>query len=305
VKVRKSYHINQSPLYQLRSKKRLSELLGIPLSALIKLSKSDSNYKKFSIKKNGKARAVEAPKPFLSVIHRKLFGFLRRLVVPDYLHSGVKKRSHVTNATAHTGENELAKIDIKAFYPSTKRENIYQFFRCSLLCSPDVSKLLTEFCTVDYHIPTGSQISQVLAFHCNRELFDEISQLSITKNITFTCYVDDLSFSGSKVPPSFLWEIKKVIVKYGYRYHKEHRYPKSKVKVVTGVAIRGGNVLVKNAHHQSIHGLQEKLRNDTITERELKSLVGMLNSASQLDSRYGKLSKVVGKQRISPPNKAN
>ena len=292
-------------MYQLRSKRRLAEILGIPQSSLIKLSKSDSNYKKFSITKNGKPRAVETPKPFLAAIHRKLFGYLRRLEVPDYLHSGVKKRSHITNATAHIGVNELAKIDIKSFYPSTKRESIYQFFRCSMLCSPDVSKLLTDFCTVDSHIPTGSQISQVLAFHCNKELFDEISQLSKENDISFTCYVDDLSFSGKKVPPSFLWEVKKLIVKYGYRYHKEHRYSKSKVKVVTGVAIRGDEVLVKNAHHQSIHELQEKLSNGIISDSELKSLVGMLNSASQLDARYGKLSKVVGKQSISPPNKAN
>ncbi len=305
MKTRKPYPLNQSPLYRLRSKKRLSELLGIPLSSLTKLSKSDSNYKKFTIFKKQKPRLVETPKPFLASIHRKLFGLLRRLEVPDYLHSGVKKRSHVTNAARHTGEYELAKIDIKAFYPSTKRECIYQFFRRSLSCSPDVSSLLTDFCTVDGHIPTGSQISQALAFHSNRELFDEIDLLSKKFDISFTCYVDDLSFSGKNVPPSFLWEAKKIIVKYGYRYHKEHRYSESKVKIVTGVAIRGNELLVKNAHHLSIHELQIKLNNGTISESELNSFLGMLNSASQLSARYGKLSKIVGKQRVSPPNKSN
>lgn len=298
MKIRKSYPLNQSPLYQLRSKKRLAELLSVPLSSLVKLSKSDSNYKKFSIVKNGKSRLVETPKPFLETIHKKLFGLLRRLEVPEYLHSGVKKRSHVSNAESHKGKNELAKIDIKAFYPETKRESIYQFFRQALSCSPDVSSILTDFCTVDGHIPTGSQISQVLAFHSNKGLFDEIDQLSNEYGITFTCYVDDLSFSGKKVPPSFLWEVKKLIVKYGYRYHKEHHYSESKVKVVTGVAIKGDEVLVKNAHHLSIYQLQQKLNNGTISEKEFNSLLGMLNSASQVSVRYGKLSKVMGKRKI-------
>ena len=55
----------------------------------------------------------------------------------------------------------------------------------------------------------------------------------------------------------------------------------------------------------AIHELQEKLRSEVITDRELKSLIGMLNSASQLDARYGKLSKIVGRNRVSPPNNGN
>ncbi len=293
-KIRK-YPIDQSPLYLLKSKKKLSELLGVSQTRLVKLSKSDSNYKIFTIYKNNKPRRVEVPKKQLEIIHKRLFNLLKRIETPEYLHSGVKKRSHVTNASAHTGCNELAKIDIKSFYPSTERETIYQFFRRSLLCSPDVSKILTDCCTVNNHIPTGSQISQVLAFHANKGLFDKIENLSRHHDVTFTCYVDDLSFSGNTVSPAFLWEVKKLIFNHGYKYHKEYRYPRSRVKVVTGVAIKDNQALVLNSHHKSIHMLREKLKNNEISKPEINSLIGMLNSASQLNRRYGKLSKTISK----------
>jgi len=289
------YPIDQSPLYRLNSKKKLSVLLGISLARLVKLSKSENNYKIFTIYKNDKPRRVEAPKKHLEAIHKKLFKLLKRIETPDYLHSGVKKRSHVTNASAHTGTNELAKIDIKSFYPSTQRETIYQFFRRVLCCSPDVSKILTDCCTVNNHIPTGSQISQVLAFHSNKGLFDEIYNLSRNNGITFTCYVDDLSFSGHVVTPSFLWEVKKLIFNRGYKYHKEHRYPRNKVKVVTGVAIRDDQALVMNSHHKSIHKLREQLKSNEISKTEVSSLIGMLNSASQLNKHYGNISKSISK----------
>ena len=282
----KKYPIDQSPLYKLKSKKRLAEIFSIELKMLITISNSSENYKIFTISKNGKERVVETPKLHLEKIHNRLFRLFRRIEHPGYLHSGVKRKSHVTNALAHVGENELSKIDIKSFFPSTIRNTVYNFYRNRLYCSPDVAEILTKLSCVNNHIPTGSQISQSLAFLANETMFDEINNFSKENGVEFTLYVDDLTFSCKKIPKSFIWNIKKIINKYGYKYHKEFRYSKDKVKLVTGVATDKNEILLRNKHHKSIHELHEKVKQGKIKEKELHSLFGKINSASNINKKY-------------------
>src|SRR5690606_23995242 len=206
-------------------------------------------------------------------------------------HSGIKGRSHVTNALAHLNCKSLVKLDIKKFYQSTSREAIYKFFLSDLQCVPDVSKILSSLCSVNDHVPTGSRISQLIAYYSAKAMFDEINGIAKSGGITFTVYVDDLSFSGDKIPGELIWEVKKVIVKHGYKYHKEVRYAEESTKVVTGIALKNSNALVRNKHHKNIYELYTKYLEGEISEKELKQLSGMLNSASQVSEKYLNISK--------------
>lgn len=124
------YSIDQSPLYKLRNKRKLSSFFGLKLCDLNKLlSKGSDNYRIFYIKKLGKKpRQVQAPKPILKRIHNRLFEFLKRIEIPDYMYSGMKGRSYIDNAKSHIGIEPLIKLDISDFFPSTKRHHIYDFF---------------------------------------------------------------------------------------------------------------------------------------------------------------------------------
>lgn len=283
----KKYHYNQSPFYRLRSKKKLSDLLNIPLSSIQFLAKNSSNFKVFDvIGKNKKPREVQVPKKLLETLHRRLFIFLSRLEAPDYLHSGTKKRSHITNAQSHKGCVELSKLDIKSFFQSTTRDAVYRFFNNTMECSQDVSELLSGCCTYGGHIPTGSKISQALAFHCNKNLFDKIDEISTSHGSVFTCYVDDLTFSGPSISPQMIWEIKKQIHISGYSYHKESNFKASDPKVVTGVVIHKNELYVLNRHHKAIFDLRAKYDTGEIILSEIDSLKGMLNSAGQINEKF-------------------
>ncbi|NVK37482.1 MAG: RNA-directed DNA polymerase [Gammaproteobacteria bacterium] len=283
----KKYHYNQSPLYRLRSKKKLSDLLNTPLSSIQFLAKNNSNFKVFDvIGKNNKPREVQVPKKLLEALHRRLFILLSRLETPDYLHSGTKKRSHITNAQSHKKCIELSKLDIKSFFQSITRDSVYRFFNKTMECSPDVSEILSGCCTYDGHIPTGSKISQALAFHCNKDLFDKINGISNSYESVFTCYVDDLTFSGSSISKQMIWEIKKQIHRSGYSYHKESNFKASDPKVVTGVVIHRNELYVLNRHHKAIYDLREKYDSGEITLSEIDSLKGMLNSAGQINEKF-------------------
>ena len=110
------------------SRKKLAALLGFDLSVLEGLSAATNNFRTFEIKQGIKLRKVEVPKRRLERIHRKRFSLLERIEKPEYLHSGIKGRSYITNAKVHTGSVPLVKLDLKKFYPSVDGARAYRFF---------------------------------------------------------------------------------------------------------------------------------------------------------------------------------
>lgn len=78
-----------------------------------------------------------------------------------------------------------------------------------MLCERDVAALITRISTYQGHLPTGSPASPVLAFYANTNLFSDIDDVTRANNVKWTCYVDDLSFSGTKVTPRFTYLAKK------------------------------------------------------------------------------------------------
>lgn len=82
----------------------------------------DSLYNSFprTIEKNGKTktRQIEHPILELRLIQKKLVRLLDRIQPPDYLHSGFRGRSYITNALQHDCTVPIAKIDIKSFFPA-------------------------------------------------------------------------------------------------------------------------------------------------------------------------------------------
>ena len=291
----KVYPLNQSVFFKLRSKRRLSKILGTSTENLQKLtSLGDDNYHQFEIKPEGrKARKVEHPKPRLERIHARIFALLRRVAPPFYLHSGIKRRSYVTNAESHLGEHPVGKLDIQSFYPSTTYQHVYQFFRNTLYCEPDIATILTKLTTVNGHIPTGSCLSQILAFYSHLDMFEKISILSSKSKITMTCYVDDITFSGENVTPRFLFQVKKIIHQRGLKYHKEQIYQCDDAKLITGVIIKKNESKVPNKLQLAIY--RGVLRIDDHSSDELRSLAGKCNAAAQIEPGFLSLARRVRK----------
>ena len=292
----KTYPLEQCALYKLRNKRRLAALLNISPDRLHRLLiLGDRNYHQFEIRPQGrKPRQVEQPKKHLERVHTRVFTLLKRVTPPPYLHSGIKGKSYVTNARSHLGDHPVGQLDIMSFYPSTTHQHVYKFFRKSLLCAPDIARILTRLTTVSGHVPTGSCISQLLAFYAHKEMFDEIYALASQAGITMTCYVDDLTFSGTSVTPRFIWEAKKRIHQQGLRYHKVRLYQAKDPKRITGVIIRGNEAKVPNKLQQSIHlGLNELSNQDL---DQLRSLAGKCNAAAQIETRFQSAARRVRKE---------
>jgi hypothetical protein len=249
----KSYTEADSPLYKLTNRRRLASLLDTDLARLNVL-KGNDHYRRFVSYDTGKARNIHEPNQILDPVHTRLASFLVRIAPPDYLHSGVKGRSNITNAKAHLGSTNLLVCDLQAFFDSTTRGQIFDFFYNVMQCSADVADLISHVACVDDHCPTGSRLSMPIAFYANRRMFSELEKLSIHQGISMTLYVDDLTFSGSRVNRQFLAKVRNIVLKYGHQLKagKTKLFKPAAPKPITGAVVVGNELKPRNAHLKSL-----------------------------------------------------
>jgi hypothetical protein len=289
---RRKYTLIESPLYKLKTKRKLAELLRVQTSDLKVLAQHQDNYHVFQqVGRTGKPRIIQYPKDSLKVVHCRIASLLGRVVLPEYLHSGRKEHSHISNAKKHLGEHNVLTTDIKSFFPSTTRKMVFNFYFNILKCSADVADLLASISTFNCHIPTGSQLSMPLAFWSNIRMFEQLYSLAKKHDSQMTVYVDDLTFSGHAVNKRFASVVKKIIHSNGHIAHpsKTRLYTKNEVKIITGVAIKGNETRITNEQHMKIYESLEiwkGCRDEPIIAELIKpKLIGRLNAHLQIDAR--------------------
>ncbi len=286
----KSYTLQDSGLYNIGTKKRLAERLQISLNELTKFS-DNTNYRIFNINKNGKDREIQAPTLRLDIIQTRIASLLVRIATPEYLHSGIKKKSNITNAKAHIGNHPVLTMDIRNFYPSITKKSIYHFFLDSMKSSPDVAGILAELCTYNDHIPTGSRISMPLSFWVNFKMYNQLQQLCIRQNITMSIFVDDLTFSGPSVNKLIKKKVERIITNSGLVVHpkKTRLYRYDEPKLITGVIVNGVSINVRNEHHKAIYTLFADIKqvdNDVVLKELQEKLIGRLSAAGQIEPLF-------------------
>lgn len=301
----KLYSIDQSLLYRSSSHRKLADSLKVSLQDLRYLLASNDNYKVFDLEqktcqytgKVTKARTVQEPKTRLRAVHERMKYLLQRINPPRYAHAAIKGRSYRSNAYAHRSSDVVATLDIKKFYPSTLSAHVFNFFRESLLCQADIAKSLTDLVCYQNGLPTGSPLSPLLSLYANMPLFDELNAYAQEKNLIFTCYVDDIAFSGSAIPVDIKYQIRRIVKKY------HHNIAENKVKVfrsnypkhITGVVIDHGVLKVPNSRFMKLRAMYKYYRtlNDS-NERVvvMRGIAGLLGEAAYLDARYQRLANI-------------
>jgi hypothetical protein len=270
------YPLNQSPFFQLHSRKKLAELLNVSLPELEYLASAGSAEYRLWEKKfpNGKKRWIEWPKKRLSRVVVKINRFLCRIEFPAYLHSGIKGRSYLTNASVHDSLAPVAKIDLRKFFPSASYKFVYKAFLNRFNCSPDVGAILTKLVTIDGHIPTGGPASAIVSFYAYMPMFDEIFELANKNKLTMSLCVDDMTFSGEGATSNFLYKVRNIVNYYGLRVHKRHTFSGRQTKIVTGIAITNNGIRLPNKRRLKLHQAMDALE-QPMSDFERRKLVNI------------------------------
>jgi hypothetical protein len=216
-------------------------------------------------KRSGSSRLIEAPKPRLKSIQRRiLHGILNAVPVHEAAHGFVVGRSCLTGAQIHGGETIVATFDLSQFFSSIGLPRVHGLFRC--LGYPwAVARRLTGLCTTitpadlfrripgldDHqqalcrmpHLPQGAPTSPALANLLAWPLDRRLSKLAAAAGANYTRYADDLAFSGDAALARGLGRlgatIETIVREEGFDLNpaKTRFMPRSRSQRVTGVVV--------------------------------------------------------------------
>ncbi len=305
---------SQCTLYGVKSLNKLQTFLQIKEKKHFKTLSSNliSNpmgyYSSFI---NQDKRLIFSCSKYITKLHMKLMR-LFNIEKSSYLKSGVKKESHITNAKEHQDSNFFLLVDIKSFYPSITKSKIKTQLIQTYKQSKDVAEFISNLVTVPQEkangkraLVTGSPLSQWFAYMINKKMFDELYQVSKEENITFSVYVDDITFSSKKVVTyKFYTKVYSIINKYGYRIHqgKMYRGKLGKKTKVTGIQFTKYGFRLLDKHKEKIR----KIIKSKDCNNQIKSLLGLVNFAIQVNPRYSKYKYLIEKSLLpNQPNKPN
>ncbi|AYM99224.1 reverse transcriptase family protein [Chryseobacterium sp. 3008163] len=234
-----------------KNKLYFPSIVGFSLGDLQEMISSiDDFYKEWEIIKNDKTTGQ--PKTYLDGTIKKRFirpslrqlntlqsriksRILEKVQLPENIHGGIKKKSNITNAKAHQGKKYVLATDLQEFYPSVKPLLIKETF-IELGFNPQFAFFISRFTTWKGQLPQGAPSST----HIANIVFLKIDFLLIDfckrHNITYTRYVDDLTFSSQQDFHFLIDEILELIKSSGFRIsRRKTKYAKN--QTITGIKV--------------------------------------------------------------------
>ena len=219
------------------------------------------HYHRYQIpKKTGGMRRISAPKPTLARAQRwVLDAILAQVETEPEAHGFVQNRSIVTNAAHHVGQNIVANLDIKDFFPSFGFRRVKGLFHKRFGYSEHVATALTLLCTEpprlearfdgrriwvalgERFVPQGAATSPAITNLLSQRLDRRLAGAARTQDYVYTRYADDLTFSGSDVENlgKLLRLVRHIIADEGLEEHeaKTRVMRRSSRQEVTGVTV--------------------------------------------------------------------
>jgi RNA-directed DNA polymerase len=227
-------------------------------------------------KGGGRARVIEAPRPRLRAIQRRVLRLLLDSVpVHSSAHGFVRGRSAKTFASIHTRNDVVIRIDLEDFFSSIPARRIHAIF-ATLGYSEQVARALTGVCTVvtppdvvaalpalqhpgdipgrrrlvlalrERHLPQGAPTSPTLSNLAALGLDRRLGALAETIGARFSRYADDVAFSGgaelARRAPAAIRAIGRIVSEEGFRVNprKVRVMKQSQRQELAGIVVNAG-----------------------------------------------------------------
>lgn len=209
------------------------------------------DYLYFKIRKpKGGYREIEAPENHLKKVQRKLNEYLQYVyytLKTDAAYGFIinprhkKAKNIVTNAARHLHHKYLLNIDFEDFFHQISTEKVIEIFsKLPFHFQKYTIKTLAKICTNKGRLPMGAPTSPVLSNFACIEMDQELEQWCLLNQITYSRFVDDLSFSSdSHITETYFENIKNITQKHHLYIDPEKTkwFDDTKPKIVTGLYI--------------------------------------------------------------------
>lgn len=183
-----------------------------------------------------KQRVIRPSKPALKLIQKQIKDRILSLIeLPGNVHGGVKKKSNITNAKPHQGKKYILTTDLQDFYPSIKAKKVYQSF-LKLGFNTQFAYYITRFTTWKGELPQGTPTSTHISNIIFLETDNKLIELCNNHNITYTRYIDDLTFSSQSDFQHIIEQILNIILQSGLKISRRKTFYNGQ-QTVTGINI--------------------------------------------------------------------
>lgn len=224
----------------------------------------EKNYKIYKIKKrNGKYRTIYEPNLILKQIQKQILNnILNNKSISKYAkayHKGIQLKD---NGIPHINKEMILKLDIKDFFENISFLNIYNSCFPIEYFPKSVGMILTYLCTYDNHLTQGSPTSAYISNLVMKEFDEELGNWCNLRNISYTRYSDDMTFSGAFNPSELITKVRKMLYKLGLELNNDkiHIVYKSSSQNVTGIVVNEKmqvNVKYRNKIRQEIYYIKK------------------------------------------------
>jgi len=260
----------------LNSLEEFYKLLSISRNSVIELlSKPDKlNYNSFAIpKKRIGHRLIQSPVLKLKLLQKKMNAFLQSLYyeINDGLncHGFIANKSIKTNALPHINKNFVLNLDLKNFFQSIAYKKIVKVLsEDPFLLNPEISILIAQICCYNNFLAQGSPTSPILSNIVCINLDKQLTDLSDVRNLIYSRYADDLTFSSNCSDINYMREsllqITKVIKNEGFIVNEDKTriLQKTRSQVVTGLVVNN-KLSVRRGYLRNIRAILHSFKNSS------------------------------------------
>ncbi len=162
---------------------------------------------------------------------------LSQITIPGYAYGSVTGRDNIANAKRHLINSYFFTTDLRKFFPSITNKMVFEMFR-SFHFSPTVSRRLTQLVTYKGGVPQGAPTSPTIANLVFIKTGIELLNFASANDLTFTTYLDDITFSSLNDFKNISQFIIQTLKKDGYKIsHDKTNYRRSNI-AITGISLK-------------------------------------------------------------------
>lgn len=198
------------------------------------------HYRTWQVPKRDGVRMIEAPKPHLREIQRRILRTILDHIPPHRAAQGFAPGTSTSSfAWPHTDRPVVVRLDLRNCFSSIGIARVRAVF--AAVGYDTTARVLAELCTtttpiadlrgVDHrlasllrlrHLPQGGPTSPALANLVMRSMDRRIWGYALRHGLKYSRYGDDLAISGDRMDPDrVLWVVLRIIADEGFTVHSD------------------------------------------------------------------------------------
>lgn len=191
-------------------------------------------------KKDGSKRILYMPDSLLKYIEKNILRHvLYGMHISSYAKAYYKNVGIIENTKPHIHKQMILKLDIKDFFHHITFKMVKEKIFREEYFPESISILLTVLCCYQGTIPQGAPTSPMISNIILKSFDETVGKWCQKRNIIYTRYCDDMTFSGVFIKEDIIEFIKKELSVLGFQLNNKKiklLFPNNR-QIITGIVV--------------------------------------------------------------------